>query len=665
MWNLRDRRLKNRVKSKQHLESIQALEDRALLAGNVVASLNGGHLSVTGDASANQLEVTVSNNQVVLRGMTDTTINGSTSVFVIADNTDTAPGNITIQTGAGNDTVIFSRNVKVAGHVFLDGGTENDSLSVTGATFRQSVSIYGRTGNDTISVQNATVDGILRVKGNAGDDLISLTNVTTNSGLRVIGGAGADGVSLNNVTTNSWTEIKTGAGDDNITIRDSDINGFLRVKTRQGSDILDMDGNTVNGVTAINMGRATDFVRLRNTNTFNGAFRVQAGDGNADAVDTGTATVFSAGRRIRKSEGTTADFSTNVSRIDDATTGLRARATAADDAAASLLNLDITLDNSANTTESSVGGVLITRNATYTVAGTTLLGATVTLDTNNDGVFDAGTLTADNAGRFSTTVTLQRTDLNPATAENDQLNGLNKIKIRSTVAGVGTRDAEVNVDFVPSTNKIAKFTTNEGTYEVELFNSLTPNTVANFLSYSDRYTNAIVQRSVNNFVIQAGGFTVANNGVSAVAKNPAVLVNEFNSATSNLRGTLSMALPPGQPDGGSSEWFVNTVNNGGSPNNLDAAKHTVFGRVIGNGMTVVDKIAALSITDLTTASGNSALSTVPLRVPFTELSRVLTGTVSTTAGSTTITGVGPSFLTLKWHGLTNSREWPNAASGVD
>lgn len=652
MWNLRDRRLKNRAKSQQPLESIQALEDRSLLAGNVVASLNGGHLSVTGDAAANQLEVTFSNNQVVLRGMTDTTINGSASVFVIADNTDTAPGNITILTGAGNDTVIFSRNVKVAGHVFLDGGTDNDSLSVTGATFRQSVSIYGRGGNDTISLQNATVDGILRVKGNSGDDLISLTNVTTNSGLRIVGGSGADGVSLNNVTTNSWTEIKTGAGNDDITIRDSDINGFLRVKTRQGSDILDMDGNTVDGVTAINMGRATDFVRLRNTNTFNSAFCVQAGDGNADAVNIGTATVFNAGNRIRKSEGTTADFSTNVSRIDDATTGLRARATAADTAAANSLSLNITLDNSANTTEPSVGGVLITRNATFTVAGTTLLGATVTLDTDNDGQYDDGTLIADNNGHFSTIVTLQRTDLNTATTANDQLNGLNKIKIRATVPGVGSRDAEINVDYVPSTNQIARFTTNEGTYEVELFNTLTPNTVANFLSYSDRYANAIVQRSVNNFVIQAGGFTVANNGISEISKD-APINNEFNSLTSNIRGTISMATPA-NINGGSSEWFVNTANNS---NSLDAIPHTVFGRVLGNGMTVVDAIAALTPVDLSTATGigdsNGPLNTVPLRVPFTELSKVLTGTVSTTANSTTITGVGTKFLT-ELHGSSNS-----------
>ena len=695
MRDWRKRRSNKRLQIQQTAESIQLLEDRTLLTGNVVASLSGPNLFVTGDAADNQLEVTVVNNQVVLRGLTNTTINGSSALFVIADNTDTAPGKITILTGAGNDTVIFSRNVKVAGNAFVDGGVGNDSLSVTGATFQQSISMYGRIGNDTISVQNATVEGVLRLKGNSGNDLVSVTNTTANGGTNIVGGTGSDGVSFNNYTANAWTKISTGTGDDNISIVNSNVNGFLRVKTRQGADVLQMDANTVNGNVAVNMGRNNDAVKLVNTNRFNGAFRVQAGDGHpiissdpqipstGDQVDLGATTVFALGSRVRKAE--TSTVSTTVSdSIDAATTGLKARATAADSAAV-LLILDVALDNSANTTTDSVGSALITRNADFTVAGTTLPGAVVTLDTDGDGNFDNGTLTADSLGKFSTVVTLQRTDLNPATTANDQLNGFNKIKIRSTVSGVGSKDTEVDVDYVPSTNKIVQFVTNQGTYEVEMFNDLTPNTVANFLSYESRYTNAIVQRSettpastANNtparaFVIQAGGFTQNNGSISQVPVNTTTLINEFNAATSNVRGTISMALQPGtsntSPDhlnSGTSQWFINLSNNNGEAilNNdgqpvtgtgsnapdLDDAKHTVFGRVMGNGMTVVDKIAAIATSNISTASGYSALSTVPLTTPFTALTKTLTGTVSATTGSTTVTGVGTKFLS-ELHGV--------------
>ena len=647
MWNWRDRRAKNRS---QHppaptAECIQLLEDRALLAGNVLASLSGSHLSVTGDTVDNSVEVTVINNQVVLRGLSNTTINGSTALFVIAANTDTAPGNITIQTGAGNDTVIFSRNIKVSGSTWLDGGAGNDALSVNGATFQQTISIYGRAGNDTISVQNATTESLLRIKGKSGDDLISLTNLTANGEIRIEGNKGADGVSFNNVTTNSRTKINTGTGNDDIVIRGSTLNGALRVRTRQNSDMLLMDGNTVGGAVAFNMGRASDSVQLRNTNTFNRAFRVQSGDGNSDAVDLGTTTVFNGGRRVRKSEDSTVS-PRETARIDAATTGLIARATAADAAAANLIGLTLTLDNSANTTEASVGGALITRNASFEVAGNTLPGATVTLDTDNDGSFDDGTLTADNLGHFTTTVTLQRTDLNTATAANDQLNGLNKIKVRSTVADVGTADSAVDVDFVPATEKIVRFTSNEGTFEVEMFNTLTPSTVANFLGYTDRYTNAIIQRAPSSpDIIQAGQFTVANNTLSTIATDPAI-PGEFNNATSNIPGTISMALSSfndgtTNPNSGTSQWFFNLADN----NFLDSRRHTVFGRVIGNGMTVVNKIGALSTTNLNTATGLGALSDVPMRVPFTELSKPLTGTVSTTANGAIVTGVGTKFLT--------------------
>ena len=126
------------------------------------------------------------------------------------------------------------------------------------------------------------------------------------------------------------------------------------------------------------------------------------------------------------------------------------------------------------------------------------------------------------------------------------------------------------------------------------------------------------------------------------------------------------------PDGstntnsGTSQWFINTASNNSGSNNLDSRGHTVFGRVIGNGMTVVDKIAALTTSDLNVITGfgsiasgqtttppvsNGPFNTVPLTTAtFTEFSTTLTGTVSTTAGSTTVTGQGTKFLT-ELHGV--------------
>ena len=57
-----------------------------------------------------------------------------------------------------------------------------------------------------------------------------------------------------------------------------------------------------------------------------------------------------------------------------------------------------------------------------------------------------------------------------------------------------------------------------------------------------------------------------------------------------------MAKLQGQPNSATSQWFFNLVDNSGS---LDGTEEgfSVFGEVVGNGMDVLDAIAALPIYD--------------------------------------------------------------------
>ena len=139
---------------------------------------------------------------------------------------------------------------------------------------------------------------------------------------------------------------------------------------------------------------------------------------------------------------------------------------------------------------------------------------------------------------------------------------------------------------------IVEFQTVMGNFEVNLYDNDTPETVTNFLAYVNNgaYSNVVFHRSAANFVVQGGGFTFDTAlPLIGVPANPAV-TNE--PEFSNVRGTIAMAKLAGDPDSATNQWFFNLDNNSG---NLDSQNggFTAFGEVTGNGMDVVDAIAAL------------------------------------------------------------------------
>lgn len=182
-------------------------------------------------------------------------------------------------------------------------------------------------------------------------------------------------------------------------------------------------------------------------------------------------------------------------------------------------------------------------------------------------------------------------------------------------------------------NSVACFTSNMGQFCIELFESHTPITTANFLNYihNGSYTNGVFHRSVPGFVIQGGGFKIADGAAGKSLVTVATLPpinNEFK--ISNTRGTVAMAKIDRQPNSATSQWFVNLVDNSGDPNNLDTQNSgfTVFGRVIFDGMSVFDAIAQLP----RTSSNFPYLATSEPQIPITNLVQVSEITVQKPTG---------------------------------
>ncbi len=159
-------------------------------------------------------------------------------------------------------------------------------------------------------------------------------------------------------------------------------------------------------------------------------------------------------------------------------------------------------------------------------------------------------------------------------------------------------------------NSVIRFETTYGDVDIELFNSIAPNTVANFVRYitSGRLDDSFFHRVVvfgatgpngqpNQLgVVQGGGFTFENaTGLTQVTTDAPIAFEQTNRP--NVERTIAMART-NDPDSATCQFFFNLVDNSSvlrlTPNDNG---FVVFGNVI-QGWSVIQTIYALQILDL-------------------------------------------------------------------
>jgi peptidyl-prolyl cis-trans isomerase A (cyclophilin A) len=141
----------------------------------------------------------------------------------------------------------------------------------------------------------------------------------------------------------------------------------------------------------------------------------------------------------------------------------------------------------------------------------------------------------------------------------------------------------------PSLAPRVRFETSLGNFTVEVDTVRAPLTGENFLRYvrDGAYDGTVFHRVIANFVVQGGGYD------ERLAERPArgPIANESGNGLSNRRGTLGLAREE-SPHSGSSQFYVNLVDNPALDPLPSRWGYAVFGRVV-EGMDVVDKIAYL------------------------------------------------------------------------
>jgi peptidylprolyl isomerase len=121
--------------------------------------------------------------------------------------------------------------------------------------------------------------------------------------------------------------------------------------------------------------------------------------------------------------------------------------------------------------------------------------------------------------------------------------------------------------------------TNMGDITIQLRNDM-PITTGNFKNLVQKgiFNGTIFHRVIKGFMVQGGDPTGTGYGDPSIPD----IKDEFTRKNHNDRGTIAMANAG--PNTGSSQFFINVVNN----NFLDS-KHPQFGKVA-EGMDVVDAI---------------------------------------------------------------------------
>jgi len=129
--------------------------------------------------------------------------------------------------------------------------------------------------------------------------------------------------------------------------------------------------------------------------------------------------------------------------------------------------------------------------------------------------------------------------------------------------------------------KVATFTTSKGEIRLELFADKAPKTVANFqkLAVNDFYNGLTFHRVIEDFMIQGGCPLGTGTGGPGYT-----FEDEFHpDLKHDSPGVLSMANSG--PNTNGSQFFITHVATPWLDN-----KHSVFGKVIGDGQEVVNEI---------------------------------------------------------------------------
>jgi hypothetical protein len=299
--------------------SFETLEQKQMLAGDVLVSMVGGHLVIEGDEAGNQIAISSGSEAgvFVIQGLEGTSVK-------LADAPEGDP--------PAPETGLVVEGVRGRVHVDLDAG--DDTVVVHDAQFRRGLSIAAGAGADTVRIgaaEDASPDEGAEI---VADD----ANVVVRGSLAIQTGSEDDAIVVGNASIRGHAAISTGDGDDVVELGDAlDVEGLLpddslsaTLRARHGLSVALGAGNdelTLNNVAAghvaLGGGEGDDQFDVHQLTSL--ALGIHGGDGDgADVVSLSDLKVRFAGLAL-------GDGVDDVDIVDSAFTALAVSLGAGDD----------------------------------------------------------------------------------------------------------------------------------------------------------------------------------------------------------------------------------------------------------------------------------------------------------------------------------------------
>jgi hypothetical protein len=293
---------------------VELLEQKQMLAGDVVVSMVHGALQIQGDATANHVAISSgAEGSLVIQGLDGTTVQmaGSTAPapdtglvvqnvkgdvrVSLGDGDDVVDlhdamlrHDLTINTGAGADAVNVgvasgaaataeddAANVNVRGSVLIRTSSENDTVNLASANIRGVLGIATDGGDDTVTVGFETGDETAGAAETDEDEPVALE---ARGGIDISLGDGTDSATLTDVGARAQVVVGGGAGDDTLSLEDVKTALLAhRGGKGDGADHVTLDGIDAKLAT-IELGGGVDTLSIVDS-AFK-ALAVGLGDGN-------------------------------------------------------------------------------------------------------------------------------------------------------------------------------------------------------------------------------------------------------------------------------------------------------------------------------------------------------------------------------------------------